>query len=158
MVTLDEITIYGEAPKPFNSPDAAAIAALRAILPTSLARGVEFSGPITKAKGKFYALDPDEGDATSSPWDFSYLNDAATTVIGIYHTHPVVGSNWENFSGEDFGICATANLIVYLGTKYRIKKLIPKSLLPKSEQSQIFLPAKQVTLLSHDIQPAGGNE
>ncbi|WP_128566039.1 DUF4329 domain-containing protein [Methylobacterium crusticola] len=154
VVTLPEITIVGQIPKNFPSMDAAAKAAFMKIIPTSLKEGIEYSGPVFQVSGRqlFYTIDPEPGGPDNSSFNFSYLEAMGKDkIVAVYHTHPVIGTNWENFSGDDMAICVKSNLVIYLGTKNRIKKITPKGLLPASEQEGLFMGFQQKTIGTHSF-------
>jgi hypothetical protein len=128
VVTLPEITVYGNIPKRYFTADAAAIDALKQVLPISLSQSVEYSGGVFKNErsGMFFISAPDTlNDQTSSDVDFSYLAWGDTKWIGTYHTHPVVGTNWENFSADDLIQCKARKITIWLGTQRAIKKIVP---------------------------------
>src|SRR5258708_2022929 len=114
-ITISEITIFGSVPREFPSADAAAITALLNVLPTSLSALIEYSGPVfQKRSGKFYFLDADTlNSPNSSEADFSYLDFGDAKWMGVYHTHPVYGRNWENFSVEDMLTCKFRNKTIW---------------------------------------------
>lgn len=127
----------------FPTADAAAIAAIDEISPTTNAIRIEFSGSIFQRGSSFSFTPPERGEATSS--NANVPVPAGTRRIGPYHTHPDVNKNAENFSPEDLMICRSGQFIFYLGTPSgRIKKLIPPSLLTGAEK-------KQFGLLGHQI-------
>jgi len=135
----------------FINADDAAVAALQEIIPTTKAVGLEFAGSIYSQSGSFWFTAPEKGEVKgSNPW---VAVPAGTTAVGRYHTHPPVGTNFENFSPDDIFICwgnQQVNLpprVTYLGTPSgRIKKLIPPMLLTGQDKADFGLLGKHVTL------------
>jgi len=79
------------------------------------------------------------------------------TVVGLYHTHPVTRTNWQNFSVEDIGIASAKRVVLYLGTNHQYKKLTSPSLLRDADKDKFGSFGKQEVLRSFDpIQSDGG--
>ena len=151
-VTLPEITIVGTPW--YDTIDAAALDAMNDIVATSISEGVEYSGLIIKlGNGKFNYEDPvTEHSANSSPFDMK--PPTGTTVVGFYHTHPVVGTNWSNFSAQDIGIASAKGVVLYLATNIQMKKLTPPKLLSGADKASYGWFGKMQVLRSYPpIQP-----
>lgn len=135
----------------FANADDAAVAALQEIAPTTKAVGLEFAGSIYSLSGTFRFTAPKKGDATGS--DSNVPVPVGTKAVAIYHTHPTVGTNYENFSPQDLMICRGNQQLrlpprfSYLGTPSgRIKKLIPPDLLTGQDKDKFGILGKQVIL------------
>jgi hypothetical protein len=118
----------------FNTADEAAIAAIEAINPTSIARNIEHAGRIFKRNGKFF-FTPAQTLNRSDDSDPGFKVPGVEN-IGTYHTH-AGGFNEtdEIFSPQDKLKATLGKEISYLGTPYqRILKFTPISLLPANAQ------------------------
>lgn len=126
----------GRTKQPFSSANAAAIAAIEDINPTSISRNVEFAGRIfRRANGAYSFTEPQtlnsSDDSNAGP------KVAGVTNIGTYHTH-AGGFNEtdEIFSPKDKLKATLGKELSYLGTPHqRILKFTPVDLLSKQEQA-----------------------
>jgi Domain of unknown function (DUF4329) len=135
----------------FPTADAAAVAALKEILPTTNAVGLEFAGSIFSQGSSFRFTKPKRGEATSS--EANVPIPGGTKLVAMYHTHPSINPNASNFSPQDIIICrgnATLKIpprVSYLGTPAgKVKKLTPPDLLTGADKAKFGVFGKQVVL------------
>ena len=112
----------------FSSADAAAIAAIQEINPTSIKKKWEYAGRIYTRAGKFFFT---RASTIQSPND-SQPGPIVPTNVGTYHTHAgAFASTDEEFSPQDKLKATLGKELAYLGTPYqRILKYTPIDLLP----------------------------
>ena len=116
----------------FASADAAAIAAIEEINPTSIAKKWEYAGRIYQRSGHFYFT---RATTIRSP-DDSQAGAKVDTNIGTYHTHAgAFAPTDELFSPKDMLKATLGKELAYLGTPYqRVIKFTPVDLLPTDQQ------------------------
>lgn len=125
----------------YPNADAAAIAALVEILPTTAAVGLEFSGTVYSQGGAFRFTAPVRGEETASEPDVPVP--AGAKAVGMYHTHPAGRPGSNTFSPEDMavakgipGVASRAPRMAYLGApRGPIKKLTPPAFLTGSDKT-----------------------
>ena len=137
---------------PFPTADAAAIAAIQAMNPCSIALGREFFGEIFRVPGGFDYTPPKMGGRGTSR--VPLFPESSTAWAGDYHTHgsiccvfsPIQSSPYEDFSPRD-KIAAhmwprSARAPSYLGTPSgKIKKWIPRGGWDPEDGTPVTLPA-----------------
>jgi hypothetical protein len=131
----------------FGNTDAAAIAAILEINPSSIAINREFSGTVFQRGASFGFTAPVRGGATDSNPNVPVP--PGTVAVAIYHTHGngVGHPGGEVFSGDDIFICIKLGRFSYVGTPSgRIKKLTPSALMSAAERQQNPLGVRQQTL------------
>jgi len=116
----------------FATADAAAIAAIEEINPTSIKNKWEYAGRIYTRSGKFYFT---RATTIKSP-NNSDAGPAIPANVGTYHTHAgAFVSTDEEFSPQDMLKATLGKELAYLGTPYqRVLKFTPVDLLPKNLQ------------------------
>jgi hypothetical protein len=136
----------------YSSMNAAGIQAIDEVMVVTQAIRREFAGSIYKQNGAFKFTPPVMGGLDSSSSEVPVPR--GTQWVGMYHVHPDVNTNPENFSVEDMiiarGITTKDNVVLrpalvsYLGTPSgRIKKITPPELLQGAEKQAYFLLGKQ---------------
>jgi hypothetical protein len=127
----------------FSTADAAAIAAIQEINPTSIAKKWEYAGRIYQRAGKFFFT---RATTLKSP-DDSQAGPKITTNVGTYHTHAgAFAPTDEIFSPKDLLKATFGKEYAYLGTPYqRIIKFTPIDLLPAAEQ--LYYPLGKLDVL-----------
>jgi hypothetical protein len=118
--------------KEFKTADAAAIAAIEEINPTSIKNKWEYAGRLYTRAGKFFFT---RATTIRSP-DNSDPGASIPTNVGIYHTHAgAFAPTDELFSPIDMLKATLGKELSYIGTPYqRILKFTPIDLLPANLQ------------------------
>jgi hypothetical protein len=138
----------------FSTMNAAATRAIDEIKSLTQALKTEFAGSIYKQNGAYKFTAPDMG---GTDWSSSQVAvPKGTQWVGMYHAHPAVNPNAENFSPQDMAICRGITdgssvlrppLVTYLGTPTgRIKKLTPPALLQGADAETYGFLGKQEVL------------
>ena len=119
--------------KEFGSADAAAIAAIEEINPTSIANKWEYAGRLYTRHGKFFFT---RATTIRSP-DNSDPGAIVPANVGTYHTHAgAFATTDEIFSPYDMLKATMGRELSYVGTPYqRILKFTPVDLLPQDLQA-----------------------
>jgi hypothetical protein len=118
----------------FPTADAAAIAAIEEINPTSIKNKWEYAGRIYTRSGHFYFTRA----ATIRNPNFSDAGPRIPMNVGTYHTHAgAFASTDEEFSPDDKLKATFGKELAYLGTPYqRIVKYTPVNLMPPDLQGK----------------------
>lgn len=118
----------------FSTADAAAIAAIEEINPTSIKNKWEYAGRIYTRSGHFYFT---RATTIRNP-NLSEAGPRVPTNVGTYHTHAgAFASTDEEFSPDDKLKATLGKELAYLGTPYqRIVKYTPVNLLPPALQGK----------------------
>lgn len=116
----------------FATADAAAIAAIEEINPTSIRQKWEYAGRLYTRAGKFFFV---RANTIRSPND-SDPGPIIPTNVGTYHTHAgAFAPTDEQFSPTDKLKATLGKELAYLGTPHqRILKFTPVDLLPAAQQ------------------------
>lgn len=117
----------------FSTADAAAIAAIEEINPTSIKKKWEYAGRLYTRAGKFFFARASTFQSANN----SEPGPIIPTNVGTYHTHAgAFASTDEDFSPQDKLKATLGKELAYLGTPYqRIIKFTPVDLLPPNMQA-----------------------
>jgi len=124
---------------PFPSADAAAIAAIQKINPTSISQKWEYAGRIYQKKdGKFYYTDAKTLQDPNNSDPGPKMLGSGIKNIGTYHTHAgAFAETDEIFSPQDKLKAMMGKEISYLGTPLqRVLKYTPIDLLSPDQQQE----------------------
>jgi hypothetical protein len=124
---LAALTVAAALSQPYDSMDAAAVAAEQATEPASFLSGYEYGGLLLEKNGKFfYTAATTSHSTTSCNLGAAFTSDYK--FVALWHTHPGQHETSRWFSDADTAAATRLKVVSYIGIEFEkgaVRKFVP---------------------------------